>query len=217
VRYFFNAYEVPNNRNYYFSQRFSSLLNFPLVTFGVVIPFALLGMIVLWRSWRHHALLYGFFFAHFIALITFFVNGRYRLVIVPVLLIYAAASFKWIYLQVKEKRYVPLVVTAVCILLLYGIAYSAVTRISYRANYYNLGNAYRDLGQPEKALLCYNESVRISRNFYHGYLNKGKVLAQLGRSDEARAVLKKALKLAQGNNDTLNIKRIQRQLRSFEN
>ena len=123
VRYFFNAYEVPNNRNYYFSKRFSSLLELPLVTFGAIIPFALLGMIVLWRSWRHHALLYGFFFAHFIALIAFFVNGRYRLVVLPVLLIYGAASFKWIYLQVKEKRYVPLGVTVVCILLLYSITY----------------------------------------------------------------------------------------------
>ena len=216
IRYFFNAYEVPNNRNYYFSKRFSSLLHLPLITYGSIVPFALLGMIVLWRSRRHHYLLYGFFFAHFIALITFFVNGRYRLVVVPVLLIYAAASFQWIYLQTREKRFLRLVATTVCILFFYGIAYSAVPRIGYRANYYNLGNAYRDLGQPEKALACYDESVRISRNFYHGYLNKGKLLAQLGRSGEARTVLEKALKLARDNNDTLNIKRIQKQLRTLD-
>jgi 4-amino-4-deoxy-L-arabinose transferase-like glycosyltransferase len=217
IRYFFNAYEVPNNRNYYFSKRFSFLLKFPLVTFGVILPFALLGMIVLWRSWRNHFLLYGYFFAHFIALITFFVNGRYRLVIVPVLLLYAAASFRWIYLQVQKKRFLRLVVAAASILLLYSITYSSVPRIGYRANYYNLGNAYRDLGQPEKALACYDESVRISRTFYHGYFNKGKLLVKLGRSDEARTVLNKALKLAQSNNDTLNIKRIQRQLNALGN
>jgi 4-amino-4-deoxy-L-arabinose transferase-like glycosyltransferase len=216
VRYFFNAYEVPNNRNYYFSKRFSFLLNVPLVTFGAVLPFALLGMIVLRRSWRHHALFYGFFFAHFIALITFFVNGRYRLVVVPVLLLYAAVSFQWIYLQMRQKKFLSLVISAVGILLLYSITYSSVPRIGYRANYYNLGNAYRDLGQPEKALACYDESVKISRTFYHGYFNKGKLLAQLGRSEEARTVLNKALKLARDNNDTLNIQRIQRQLRALE-
>ena len=42
VRYFFNAYEVPNNRNYYFSKRFSSLLHLPLVTFGIIIPLSLI-------------------------------------------------------------------------------------------------------------------------------------------------------------------------------
>jgi 4-amino-4-deoxy-L-arabinose transferase-like glycosyltransferase len=216
IRYFFNAYEVPNNRNYYFSKRFSSLLNFPLVAFGAVIPFALLGMIVVRRSWRHHFLLYGYFFAYFISLIAFFVNGRYRLVIVPVLLIYAAASFQWIYLQVQQKRFLTVVVAAVSVLLLYSITYSSVPRIGYRANYYNLGNAYRDLGQPEKALSCYDASVRISPNFYHGYFNKGKLLVQLGRSDEAKTVLKKALKLAQSNNDQLNIKRIRKQLQALE-
>jgi len=144
------------------------------------------------------------------------VNGRYRLVIVPVLLIYAAASFKWIYLQVQQKKFFRLGVTTICILLIYSITYSSVPRIGYRANYYNLGNAYRDLGQLEKALACYDESVRVSRNFYHGYLNKGKLLVKLGRSGEAGTVLKKALKLAQANNDTLNIQRIQRQLRALE-
>jgi tetratricopeptide (TPR) repeat protein len=173
-------------------------------------------MMVMWRNWRHHALLYGFFLAHFIALITFFVNGRYRLVVVPVLLIYAAASVGWIYLQMLQKSFLRLSAATVIILLFYSVTYSSVPRIGYRANYYNLGNAYRDLGQPEKALACYDESVRISRNFYHGYFNKGKLLAKLGRSEEAKTVLKKALKLAQANNDTLNIKRIQRQLRSLE-
>ena len=109
----------------------------------------------------------------------------------------------------------PLAVSTVSILLLYSATYSSVPRIGYRANYYNLGNAYRDLGQPEKALACYDESVRISRTFYHGYFNKGKLLVQLGRSDEAKRVLKKALKLAQANQDTLNIKRIQRQLQAL--
>lgn len=216
IRYFFNAYEVPNNRNYYFSKRFSSLLNFPLVAFGAVIPFALLGMIVVWRSWRHHFLLYGYFFAYFISLIAFFVNGRYRLVIVPVLLIYAAASFQWVYFQVRQKRWLTVIVAAVSILFLYSITYSSVPRIGYRANYYNLGNAYRDLGQPEKALACYDAAVRISPNFYHGYFNKGKLLVKLGRSDEAKTVLKTALKLAQSNNDKLNVQLIRRQLQALE-
>jgi len=216
IRYFFNAYEVPNNRNYYFSKRFSPLLNLPLLSLGVIFPFSILGMVVSWRSRRDHFLLYGYFFAHFIALITFFVNGRYRLVIVPVLLIYAAASFQWIYSKIQQKRFFTLALPAVSILFIYGITYSSVPRIGYRANYYNLGNAYRDLGQPEEALACYDEAVRISPNFYHGYFNKGKLLVKMRRFDEAKAALKQAIKLAQSNNDTLNVQLIQSHLRALE-
>jgi len=213
IRYFFNAYEVPNNRNYYFSKRFSFLLRLPLVTFGIIEPLAFLGMVICWASWRRRGILYGFFLAHFLALITFFVNARYRLVIVPVLLVYAAAMLRWLYIQLRRRHFLRLGVVTVILILLYSIVYSPVPQINYRANYFNLGNAYRDLGQPQKALRCYDEALKISPEFYYGYLNKGKILARMGIISEARIVLNKALKLAQKNNDTLNILRIQRQLR----
>jgi 4-amino-4-deoxy-L-arabinose transferase-like glycosyltransferase len=189
TRYFFNAYEVPNNRNYYFSRRFSFLLHMPLVTFGFITPLALFGMVILWRSWRRRGILYGFFLAHFLALIAFFVNARYRLVVIPILLMYAAAMLRWIFLQGRRKRFLRLGVIAGILLLLYLIIYSPVPHINYRANYYNLGNAHRDLGQPEKALRCYDESIRISPVFYYGYLNKGKILARMGQQKQLLAKL----------------------------
>lgn len=216
IRYFFNAYEVPNNRNYYFSKRFSFLLRFPLVTFGFVIPLALLGMVISWRSWRRHAVLYGFFFAHLIAIVSFFVNARYRLVIVPVLLMYAATTLRWGFIQLKQKRFLRLGIVTGILLLLYMMVYSPVPQIGYRANYFNLGNAYRDLGQPGKALYYYDETLKISSGFYYAYINKGKVLAKIGQSGEARTALRKALELARKNNDELHILRIQKQLSTLK-
>jgi len=69
------------------------------------------------------------------------------------------------------------------------------------------------LGQPEKALRCYDESIKISPVFYYGYLNKGKILAWMGQIEEAKTALSKALKLARKNNDKLNTRRIQKELR----
>lgn len=212
IRYFFNAYEVPNNRNYYFSKRFSFLLRLPLVTFGLIAPLALLGMVIFWRSWRQRGILYGFFLAHFFALTTFFVNARYRLVVVPVLLVYAAAMLRWGFLQAGRRRFFRLGVVTGILLLLYLIVYSNVPHIGYRANYLNLGNAYRDLGQPEKALQCYDKALKISPGFYFCYFKKGEVLARLGRKEKALSTLHKALKLAQKNNDEIIILRIQKQL-----
>lgn len=216
ISYFFNAYEVPNNRNYYFSKRFSSLLRLPLATFGLIVPLALLSMVISWHSRRRHGILYGFFFAHFIALIAFFVNARYRLVVVPILLVYAGALLSWIFLQVQQKRILRLGMVVCALFLLYSIVYSATVHFSYRANYLNLGNAYRDLGQPEKALGYYDEALKISPGFYYVYLKKGEVLAKLGRTKDAQTALYKALKLAKKNKDEIITLRIQNKLRTLK-
>ena len=123
---------------------------------------------------------------------------------------------RWGFIQAKQKRFLRLGVVTVILLLLYLMVYSPVSHIGYRANYFNLGNAYRDLGQPEKALYHYGEALKVHPGFYYAYFNKGKVLAKMGRGAEARTALRKALKLARGNNDKLNIVRIQRQLSALK-
>ena len=71
-------------------------LQLPLMTFGLVLPLSLLGMFILRKSIKSHAALLLFFAAHCIALLMFFVNARYRLIVVPVLLIYAGAAVAWL-------------------------------------------------------------------------------------------------------------------------
>jgi len=217
IRYFFNAYEVPNNYNYYFCKRFSFLMRLPLFTFGSIIPLTLLGMCICWRSWRRRGTLYSYFFAYFLALIAFFINDRYRMVVVPVLIVFAATALRWLFLQVWRKRLLHLGIATVMLFLLYLAVYSSVTHTGYRADYLNLGNAYRDLGALEEALRCYDEALKISPDFYFGYLKKGEVLARIGRKEEARTTLHKALILAQQHKDTHNLLKIERQLKKLKN
>ena len=216
LRYLFNAYEVPNNRNYYFSKRFSLLLGLPLLTFGAVLPLGLAGMIVSWRGRRDRGLLAAFLLAHMVALVVFFVTARYRLVLVPVLLVYAGAMLSWIHQQAHQRRYWRLVVMSVLLALGYAGVYQRVPRFSVRVNYANLANAYRDLGQAEEALQYYDRALAISPGFYYAYLQKGEVLARLGRTAEAREALNQALVLARRSSDEVNIRRIQAQLRKLD-
>lgn len=210
--YLFNAYEVPNNRNYYFSKRFSVLLRLPLLTFGSLLPLALVGIVICWRRWREQGLLLAFLLAHSVALVAFFVNARYRLVVVAVLLLYAAAAIVWLCRQIGDKRFLRLVPAVGLLILGYVAVYQPVPRISLRANHLNLANAYRDLGQLEEALRHYDRALVVSKSFYYAYLKKGEVLARLGRRAEAREAFDKALVLARRNNDQLNTRRIQAQL-----
>jgi tetratricopeptide (TPR) repeat protein len=212
LKYYFNAYEVPNNRNYYFSRRFSWLLRMPLCTFGLILPLALAGMVLSWRGFRKRSVLIFFFLSHLVALAAFFVNARYRLVVVPVLLVYTGAMLRWFYIQLKKRSWTRLGVVVSLLALLYAGVYHQVPHINYRANFLNLANAHRDLGNLELALVNYSKALEISPDFYYAHLKKGEVLVRLDRKDEAEQAFKLALGLARRNNDTLNIRRIEAQL-----
>lgn len=216
LRYTFNAYEVPNNRNYYFSKRFSTLLRLPLLTYGVVVPLGLMGVVVSWRGWRKHGLLLGFFLAHVAALLAFFVNGRYRLVMVPVVLVYAAVLLGWLYRQVCARRYLRFGLVLALVLAGYAVVYHRVPRTSYRANYANLGNACRYLGQLDEALQDYDRSIAVSRTYYYAYYKKGQLLTDMGRMAEAREVLDQGLTYARRSNDQRFIRLIVAELRKSD-
>jgi len=212
LKYFVNAYEVPNNRNIYFSKRFSLILRLPLPGWGLIFPLALIGMFLSWRGLRKRFVLIGFFAAHLLALLAFFVNARYRLVVTPVLVMYAAAMLRWLFVNLRKRRIKAVSLAAVCLALAYFASYQSVPRINYRANFLNLANAYRDLGQPERAIENYDEALRISPDFYYAVFKKGQVLARLGRSQEAERTLSRALEMARRNNDRLNVQRIKSEL-----
>jgi 4-amino-4-deoxy-L-arabinose transferase-like glycosyltransferase len=217
IKYYLNAYEVPNNRNYYFSKRFAFVLNLPLVTFGLILPLALLGMAVGIRTIKKHGVLTYFFVANLVALVAFFVNARYRLVVVPVLLIYTALALAWLKDVLSKQNWKHLATAAGSLLLLYLFVFQNVMGFSFRANFLNLGNAYRDLGNLERAIENYDLSIRHSATpYYYGYFKKGEVLSRLGRNEEAKDVLKIAQRIAKARHDKTTLSRIERRLKQLE-
>lgn len=215
LKHIVNAYELPNNRNYYFSQRFSLLLRMPLASYGLILPLAIAGMIISWRRWRAHGLLYAFLLAQTAGLLAFFVIARYRLVMVPILLIYAGVTLTWLCKQAAVLRLWRPAILVVLLIPLYALTYQKVPRTNFRANYLNLAHAYRDLGQPELALENYDRALAISPGYYYALFKKGQVLARMGRRQQAAEALERALNQARRNQDVVNIDRIERELRNL--
>lgn len=52
--------------------------------------------------------------------------------------------------------------------------------------YFNIGNAYQDLGSYEEAFLCFDEAIKLNPNDADFFYNKGLVLTKLGRMQEAK-------------------------------
>jgi predicted O-linked N-acetylglucosamine transferase (SPINDLY family) len=61
--------------------------------------------------------------------------------------------------------------------------------------WYNLGNAQRDLGKPEKALHSFTQSLKFDANDADAHNNLGNVQRELGALDKAILSYKKALQL----------------------
>ncbi|MFH1680546.1 MAG: tetratricopeptide repeat protein, partial [Candidatus Eisenbacteria bacterium] len=88
----FSSHEMPNVEDPNFYRRRSSILSFPLLlSFGVVAPLALVGIVGRKRRDREiPILLAGGTYA--LSVVLFFVNARYRLPLVPFFVLYASAG-----------------------------------------------------------------------------------------------------------------------------
>ena len=62
--------------------------------------------------------------------------------------------------------------------------------------WYNLGLAYKDLGQPEKAIAAFQHVEKIAPDEPDAFYFEGFLLSQLQKYDEAMAAFKKALEIA---------------------
>lgn len=68
---------------------------FPLLKFGMVVPFAIAGMLLAAKERSRYLLLYGFVFNYLVSNLMFFVTSRQRLLALPFLIIFAATALVW--------------------------------------------------------------------------------------------------------------------------
>ena len=99
---FWNAYELPDNYNYYeVCQVLLSplspagiLLFIPLrfATFALIAPLGLVGLLLTWRRWRQLIWIYLVLFGYMATVLLFFNFSRFRVPIVPFLCLFAGCT-----------------------------------------------------------------------------------------------------------------------------
>ena len=71
-------------------------------------------------------------------------------------------------------------------------------------NYWHRGFDKELLGQIQEALSDFNQVIRLKPDFFKGYLSRARMLARLGKRDQARADLNRAFHLAPYDPEVLN-------------
>ncbi len=99
-----NTVELNHNENsYYVLRRQVAVLRLPLLTFAVVGPLGLLGLLLSVNRWRQIGLVHLAFLAYLGSLLIFFVAGPYRVPLVPPLIVFAGFAIMWMYQRAGEN------------------------------------------------------------------------------------------------------------------
>jgi tetratricopeptide (TPR) repeat protein len=169
----------------------------PIGHFGVIVPLALLGAIVTWRDRSRLAVLHALLLAYAASVVAFYVFGRYRYPLVPLLLLFASAAIAKAPALAKTRR-VPgsmaaiVALFAVVVFTNWPLVSSTMSRAVTESN---LGTALQDDKRYDEAMTHYRRAIALRGDYAPAYSNMGTALRASGRLDEAVAAYEHALAL----------------------
>ena len=200
---FISSRELPRNTDVYTSRKYSLLLSamtwklhgfgFP---FAILLPLTLLGFI---RP-RIPLPIVLFLILYPLAVILVFVAARYRVPVIPVMTVLAAAGFWGVIETIKMKRWLraaamAAIIAAVALLSSLPGPFVMETHNYEAEMYYCLGFIDRRQGRTEEAIFNLSEALRLNPRYSAAHKTLGHVLYDQGKPEEAIEHFKKTLEI----------------------
>ena len=194
-----NSREIEDSDDLYIYQRWSSLLALlgRINHFGILAPIAALGVLLTWRQWRRLWLLHGMILSLAASIALFYVFGRYRFPLVPLLALFAGAAISEVAGLYKDRAWTRLVPGFAALLI-------AGTIVNFplqggdgpgAAGYNNLANAYLKQGRVDEAIHTARRAIEIEPSYGVAHYNLGNLYAQQGKLELAQRHFEEALRL----------------------
>ena len=195
--FFWNYYEYPDNHNYYLHRMHSGVLGGPVIGFGVVAPFAIAGIFLSIGQMRRFAVLHIVFAAYLVTFLIVFNYARFRLPVVPFLILFGVYSIWWTMEKVRERKFwPPLLVIGVLPLLFFLVNRDMMGRDPYKfgmdVNYSNLANCYQDAEDYERAIGYFEKSLFFNPRQVVVFINMGDIFAITGKPGLAEEMYMRA-------------------------
>jgi len=191
--------EIEDSDDFYIYQGWSWLLAFLawFSHFGTLAPLAAVGVFCTIRQWRQVWLLYAMIFSLALSVAAFYVFGRYRFPLVPLLSLFAGAALIEM-ARFCQRRAWRSLAAAVILLISAGVAVNwplKKTPGAGAAGYNNLANAYAKQGNIGAAIRSAEQALEVEPDFGVAHYNLGNLSAQQGNFDLARRHFEAALRL----------------------
>ncbi|MBI4489639.1 MAG: tetratricopeptide repeat protein [Deltaproteobacteria bacterium] len=185
-----NVREVEDADDFYLYQKWSWVLRFLawINNFGLLAPIAAIGFVLTWRQWRQLWLLHALVVTFAMSVALFYVFGRYRFPLVPLLALFAGAGLVEAF-ELYKQRVVRrgLACAAVGLLAVVIVHWPVVGWPGPSvASYSNLGNAFAKQGKIHEAIESYQQALGIQPDDAVAHYNLANLLAEQGRLEEAK-------------------------------
>jgi 4-amino-4-deoxy-L-arabinose transferase-like glycosyltransferase len=180
VLLFINDYEIPNNRNFYFERDFyAPLLYFFPVSFGMIFPFALLGIFSGLRKINlKHLFIVLNLIVYSSSVISFYVLSRYRLLIWPLVIVLSAKGLAHYAGYLKEGRIKKWALATVLLVLLFTVTFH-VLEIEGTVNPFP----------------TFSRNELYIKEYSYVLYNMGVIMNSKGRYDEAREIFESLVQI----------------------
>lgn len=192
---FINFYEIPDVRDYGFAK-----LHFPvlkiLLSFSLVFPLSILGLILSKGENRQVSLIKLFVLVYVISAILFFVNSRYRLPCLPFLIILAGAGIYRYVVCWRKAAYKKALLCLLPLIIVVGLGnMQLVRREDFSGSYNLIGQYHLERGAYQKALAQFKKAIEIDPQMDIAYYNMGKAFMESGQTKSALESLNQALEI----------------------
>lgn len=196
--FFWNHKEPPDNFFLEVWRRFTRLGPIPLVSWGLVGPLGLAGL--LWSLGRPELrgpwILHAYVLAYFAIGVGFYILARYRFPAAAGLIPFAGFALARLWLNLRERRWPRSAALGALMLGCFGLSrLNLIGDEDPAVSHYSMGVIYANQGWKDEAASEYRKSIAADPRFKASYINLGILSAQRGDAAAAAEALEGALRL----------------------
>ena len=190
--------ELEDSDDFYIYQQWSPLLRLlaALGNFGWLAPLAIVGLVLTLNERRRLAILYALILTMAASVAVFYVFGRYRFPLIPLLAMFAGAGIVRVYGIVKARRFVWLSGALVAAILAWMIVRIPIMGVPGPtvAGYSNLARVFARAGKPDEAIANYQKALQIDPQSAVVHFNLGSLMGMRGNIEQSKLHLEQAVK-----------------------
>lgn len=180
----------------FYRETYSNILKLPLISFYFLVLFSLAGLVFSWRDNRKISLLYWFTLTALFLLSVFYVSGRTRMLLSPMLIVFSSYGLYCIFQSIKSSNYRVLISPVLLIVGFAAFQSFLIPKYNFQKYmaYFDLGDYFTQVRSYDVAASSYKKSI-MYREHYLTHLKLGDVYALQKKNAEALQEYKAVLEL----------------------
>ena len=202
---FWSRFEISNNQDIYFYRRYSSLIRILPLGFWFIGPLGLAGIVTSYFFARRNtrsdpektadykrkvSLPVLFVLSYMLTVVMFFVPARFRLPVIPFLIVFSSFALVWFVRRAIRKDLASIRIFLVILIPLLFLSntnayHQMIGGASLAQAHFALGNVYLKTGQLDLALAQFDSALALNSEWSRAHMNRGMVFFRKGDYDEA--------------------------------